>query len=176
MKKTKLLTLAAMTSLLLTSLMATSALAVTVPPFTLSYSSEQVQYTLPQGTIFNGTISTSGSVRFWASAPNGAQIVNIGIVDKNAVFGFVAQQNGTYTLNFENDLKNQIQVTFSYETNPDISGGNNSTEISSTYLLIAIIIIAVTGSLLVLLIMRRKRKIEPFDTQDSTSLTGKIHT
>ena len=132
-------------------MMATSALAATIPTFTLTFSSKQIQYSLPQGTVFNGTISATGSLRFWVSAPNGAEIVNLGIIDNNAAFGFVAQQNGTYTLNFENDLPQQIQVTFSYETNPDVFSGRDSAGIPFTYLLIAVIIIAVTGSVLILL-------------------------
>ena len=145
--------------LLLASLMAVSAFATTVPTFTLSASSNQLQYVLPQGTTFNGTISTTGSVRFWVSDPNYAEIVNLGIIDKTTTFGFVAKQNGTYTLNFENDLSNSIQVTFSYVTNPMIPGSDNSSGISQNYLLITVII-AVLGSLLIIFVLHRKSKTQ----------------
>jgi hypothetical protein len=159
MKKTKLMASAVLTALLFASLMVFSASATTVPTFTLSASSNELQYVLPQGTIFNGTISTTGSVRFWVSDPNFTEIVNLGIIDNTATFSFVAPQNGTYTLNFENDLSNTIQVTFSYVTNPVIPGSNNP-GISQSYLIITVII-AVVGSLLIIFIMRRKSKIKP---------------
>ena len=145
--------------LLLASLMAVSAFATTVPTFTLSASSNQLQYVLPQGTTFNGTISTTGSVQFWVSDPNYAEIVNLGIIDKTTTFSFVAQQNGTYTLNFENDLSNSIDVTFSYVTNPEIPGSNNSTGTSQSYVLITVII-AVFGSLLIIFVLHRKSKTQ----------------
>lgn len=166
MKKTKLLISATLAVLLLASLMALSAFATSVQTFTLSASSNQLQYKLPAGTTFNGTISTTGDVRFWVSDPNYAEIVNLGIIDKTTPFSFVAQQNGTYTMNFENDLSNSIQVTFSYTTNPQIPGSNNSTELSLIYLLI-IVIIAITGSLLIILIIRRKNKIRPSNVQNT---------
>ena len=157
MKKTKLLTCTVLTALLIMSLTALSAFATTVPAFTLSSSSAQSQIMLPSGTTFNGSISTTGTVRFWVSAPNGAQIVNLGLIDKTTTFSFVAQQTGNYTLNFENDMPNSIQVDFSYTTNPDISGSNNSTGTPLSYLPIPIII-AVFGSILIIFFVRRKSK------------------
>ncbi len=157
MKKTKSLFFAALTALLVTSLIALPAFGTTVPTFTLSASTTQLPYLLPQGTTFNGSFVTTGSVRFWVNAPNGLQIVNLGIIDKAATFNFTAQQNGTYTLNFENDLSNSIQVSFSYTTNPQIPGNSNSTEASLLYLLV-IVIIAVSGSLLIIFTVRRKNK------------------
>ncbi len=164
MKKTKLLICTALTALLLASLMALSAFATTVPTFTLSASSNQLQYVIPAGTTFNGTISTTGSVRFWVSAPNEAQIVNLGIIDKTTTFSFVAQQNGTYTMNFEDDMSNSIQVTFSFTTNPQIPDSNNLAGPSLIYLLITVII-AVVGSILIIFIIRRKSKIHPSNVQ-----------
>ena len=173
MKKTKLLMSTASAVLLLASLMAVSVFATTVPTFTLSASSNQLQYVIPQGTTFNGTIATTGSVQFWVSAPNYAEIVNLGIIDKTTSFSFVAPQNGTYTLNFENDMSNSIQVTFSYVTNPVIPGSNNSTGISQSYLLITVII-AVLGSFLIIFVLHRKSKIRPsrvHNTMPSNSLS-----
>jgi hypothetical protein len=156
MKKTKLLTFAALIALLLTSFMPFSAFAVTVPSFTLSPSSNQLQqfqYVLPSGTTFNGSVSTTGDVQVWVNSPE-AEIVNLGIIDKTTAFSFVAQQNGTYIVNFENDMSNTIQVTFSYVTNPVIPGSNSS-GVNQTYLGITAII-AVLGSLLIIFVLHRK--------------------
>ena len=142
--------------LLVLAITTLSASATTIPTFTLSAQSSQLKYTLPAGTTFNGSISTTGTIRFWVSDPNGFQIVNLGLIDQEATFSFVAQQAGNYTLNFENDLPNPVQVTFSYETNPDIST-NNSTSIPLVYLTIPIAI-AVIGSVLIIVLARRKRK------------------
>ena len=134
------------------------ASATALPAITLSASSAQLPIMLPTGTTVNGSISTTGTVRFWVSAPNGAQIVNLGLIDKTTTFSFVANQNGNYTMNFENGLTNSIQVTFSYITNPDISSDNNSTGIPLVYLVISIVIAAL-GSILIFFFVRRKNKI-----------------
>lgn len=159
MKKTKFLVSAMWVILMLTSLMilSTSASTATFPTFTLSASSTQLHYALPAGTQFNGSISTTGPVRFFLSAPNGTVIANLGLVDKVATFSFTAQQTGNYTLNFENDLPNSIQVNFSYVTNPDISGGSNSGGIPLIYLPIFIIIV-VFGSILIIFFVRYRVK------------------
>jgi len=90
------------------------------------------------------------------SDPIGFQIVNLGLIDQEATFSFVAQQAGNYTLNFENDLSNPILVTFSYETNPNIST-NNSLSLPLIYLAISITV-AVIGSVLIIGLARRKGK------------------
>ena len=157
MKKIKILYHIAITILLIMSFMALLASATTLPAISLSASSAQLPIMLPTGTIFNGSISTTGTVRFWVNAPNGAQIVNLGLIDKTSAFSFVANQNGNYTLNFENDLTNSIQVTFSYITNPDILAGNNSTGIPPVYIVVSIVIV-VFGSVLIIFLVRRKNK------------------
>jgi hypothetical protein len=156
MHKVKNLICMATSLLLVVAITALSASAVTIPAFTLSAQSSQLKYTLPAETTFNGSISTTGTIRFWVSDPNGVQIVNLGLIDQEATFGFVAQQAGNYSLNFENDLPNPIQVTFSYETNPDISS-DNSASIPLIYLPIPIVV-AVIGSVLIIVLARRKRK------------------
>jgi flagellar basal body-associated protein FliL len=166
MKKIKILTGIAITTLLIMSFMALLASAATLPVITLSASSAQLPIMLPTGTTFNGSISTTGTVRFWVSAPNGAQIVNLGLIDKTTAFSFIAEQNGNYTMNFENDLTNSIQVNFSYVTNPDISSGNNSSGIPFVYLVISIVI-AVLGSILIIFFVRRKNKINNSETYDA---------
>ncbi len=166
MKKTKLLSITATTTLLAISLLALYASAATTSTFTLSYSGAEIPIALPAGTAFNGTISTTGTVRFWVSDPDGGQIVNLGLTDKADSFSFVATQTGNYTMNFENDLPTSIQVTFFYVTNPDVTGGNSGTPIS--YLLIPVVI-AVVGSVLILFfgrLRRRKRGFASHGTAD----------
>ena len=151
--------------------MALFASAATLPAITLSASSAQLPIMLPTGTTFNGSILTTGTVRFWVSDPNGAQILNLGLIDETTEFGFVAQQNGNYTMNFENDLTNSIQVTFSYFTSPDISSGNNPTGIPLIYLLISIVI-AVLGSILIIFFVRRKNKVHDSESYDDSALSS----
>ncbi len=125
--------------------------------FSLSAETAYYRYLLPAGTTFNGSITTSGTIRFWASDPNGTQIVNLGLVDKSATFSFVAQQDGNYTLNFENDLINTVQVTFTYTTNPDISSNNQPANSLNTILIL--IVLTVIGSIAIVVFMRlRERK------------------
>jgi hypothetical protein len=159
MKKPRILTLTVTMVFLITSLIAPAAFATTIPTFTLSSSGAQLPITLPAGTTFNGSISTTGTIRFWVNDPNGIQIVNMGLIDNSGSFGFVAAQDGNYTLNFENDLPNSnpIQVTFSYTTNPEISSGNSSAGTPTIYLVISVII-AIVGSILIILFINRKGK------------------
>jgi hypothetical protein len=131
-----------------------SVSGTTVPTFTLSAQTSQLKYTLPAGTTFNGSITTSDTVRFWVSDPDGALIVNLGLVDNEAAFSFVAVQTGNYTLNFENTFPDPIEVSFSYQTNPELPG-NDSTPL--IYLAIPIAI-AVFGSALMIVSIRQKRK------------------
>jgi hypothetical protein len=159
MKRLQLLTCVIIAALLIVSLTAVSASATTVSPFTLSSSAGQLQYDLPAGTVFNGSISTTGTVRFWVNAPNGAQIVNLGLIDEYASFGFVAQQSGNYTLNFENSLPDSVQVIFSYVTDPDISGNADAAQTVPNYTLILVLaVVAVVGSILIIFFIRRKNK------------------
>jgi len=136
------------------------AQATEVEPFNLSHSTGQLLYVLSVGSIFNGSVSATGSVRVWMNAPNGDQVINLGLIDVPTSFGFVAQQNGTYILNFENDLQNTISVNFSYQTTPELYAGkedNNPSRVSLSYLIIPILL-SIFGSALILLVMRRKKR------------------
>jgi hypothetical protein len=162
MKKPKLMIFTMLMAFFILPLLV-SSVSASVSTFTVSPAS-QIQFVLPQGTIFNGSISTSNTVRFWVSAPDGAQIVNLGLIDQSATFSFVATQDGNYTMNFENGIPyaNPPQVTFTYSTTPDVTS-NKSTGIPFTYLL-AIIIIGACGAVLIVFLVRRKNK-----DQDSES-------
>ena len=154
MKKSKSVSLITAILLLIFSMTIFSAFGTTIPTFTLSAQTSQLRYTLPAGTTFNGSISTSGTIRFWISDPDGALIVNLGLVDNATSFSFVTQQAGNYSLNFENNLPNPVEVNFSYQTNPDLSSNNS---IPLIYLTIPIAI-GVFGSVLIVVLVRRKRK------------------
>ncbi len=155
MEKIKLLTPTVLAVLMLCVLSFSPVFATDTTKFNLALESNQIQYMIPAGTVFNGSIATTGMVRFWVTAPNGAQIVNLGIIDKTSSFSFDAQQNGTYTFNFENDLPNTITVTFSYTSNPQLP--NNTTSTPPSFIL-TIITVAVVGSLLIFFSIRRKTK------------------
>lgn len=157
MGKIKLVTFTILAVLMLSELSVSPGFATDSTTFTLSSSTNQIQFKIPAGIVFNGSIATTGMVRFWVTAPDEVQIVNLGIVDKTRNFSFQALQNGTYTLNFENDLPNPIQVTLSYSTDPQVPGIGNSTGTSPAYLLITVLI-AVAGSILIILLMRRRNK------------------
>lgn len=167
MKKVKIMVFAALTVLLLASVIDFSVFAITEPSFTLSASSNQLEYTMHAGTTFNGSVSTTGTVRFWVTAPNGAQIVDSRLIDKTGSFSFVATQNGTYAMNFEEDMANSIQVTFSYTSNPQIPDTNNSS-VTPIYLLVTAII-AVVGSILIIVIIRRRTKTFPYSVDETAS-------
>ena len=154
MEKIKLLTFTVLAVFMLGVFCVSPAFATDSTKFSIALETNQIQYNIPAGTIFNGTVATTGMVRVWVSAPNFAEIVNLGIIEKTTSFGFNATQNGTYTFNFENDLSNTITVTFSYSTNPPLPNGNS--ELPLAY--IAVGIIAVAGSLLIFFGIRRKNK------------------
>jgi hypothetical protein len=173
MGKIQTITFTMLTTLLLMSSLILASADVTVPTFTLSSSIIQIPYLLPAGTTFNGSISTTGTVRFWANAPNGTQTVNLGLIDETAKFSFVAKETGNYTLNFENDLPTSVQVTFSYATDPEISSGNpTGTPLNYS---IALIVVTVVGSILIIYFVRRKNKNRDvaYDTAPAQPL-GKI--
>ena len=131
MEKIKSLIIAALAIVILGAFFISTAFASDSTGFSLALSSNQIQYKIPAGTMFNGTVATSGWVRVWVTEPSGGEIVNLGIIEKTTSFGFIAQQNGTYTFNFENDLPNTITVTFTYTSNPQLPDTNcrNTTNI-----------------------------------------------
>ena len=156
MRKTKLMIFTVLTVILVLPFMVYSASASTTSTFTV-YQSSQIQFVIPTGTVFNGSISVTGTVRFWVNAPDGTQIVNLGLIDSTATFSFVAQESGNYTMNFESDLPsaNPSQVTFVYTTNPELPQSGNSATIPLAYW-IAIILIAVVGVVLIVFLRYRK--------------------
>lgn len=156
MNKIKILTLTALTLLLAASFLALSASAETTETFTVTQTTYQITFNLPAGTAFNGSLSTSSTVRVWVSDPNGTLIANPGLVDSSASFSFVAAKEGNYYVSFENPLANPATVTFTYQTNPDISGGNPSLLPFSIWPIFAVV--TVVGCVLIVYLSRRKRR------------------
>jgi len=159
-----IITCTLLAALLFVSIGIFSVSAKTTQTFPLAGSSNQFQFVLPAGATFNGSVSTTGLVQVWVNGPSQAAILNLGLIDKTTTFNFVAQQNGTYLVNFENDLSSSIQVTFSYVTNPSVQGissGSTSTSqgMSLTYTLITVIA-AVAGSTVIILLLRRQKKLQ----------------
>ncbi len=132
--------------------------SATVSTFTVSQSS-QIQFPLPAGTAFNGSISVSSTLRFWVNAPSGYQIINLGLIDQSEAFGFVAQEGGNYTMNFENGLPNAnpVTVTFTYTTNPNVTSNNNSSGIPLAYW-VAILLTVIVGATWIIFLRYRKEK------------------
>jgi hypothetical protein len=146
-----------LTSLLLMALLFSTATAATTETFTVTPPST-IQYTfhLPKDTTFNGSISTSGTLRVWVTNSSGAQIVNIGLIGESADFSFVANVGGNYSVNFENDLPKPVQVTFTYDTTPELPNADSSI-VPLNYLPFFIAIV-VLGSLLIFFLVRRNKK------------------
>jgi hypothetical protein len=156
LQKTKTATYTAMTILLITVCLTPLASAATTSTFTITASTKQILLDLPAGTIFNSTIITSGTIRVWASDKNGSLIANLGLIDSSGNLNFVAPNDGIYTFNFENDLANPASVTFTYQTNPDVTGGTTSM-LPITYLPI-FIAITIVGIAAIIYVTRKNRK------------------
>lgn len=156
MKKLRALTIIILV-LLSASLMAACVYASTTETFTVSQATKRYTFELPQGVIFNGSLTSTGPVRIWVSDANGVQLANLGLVDSTGQFSFVATQEGHYYVNFENNVANAVKVTFTYQTHPEIE---NISALPVVFLPILAIIIAAVCIVLVILI-RRKFKDEP---------------
>jgi LPXTG-motif cell wall-anchored protein len=145
------------TIFLMLTLMASQVSASTTVSFTVTQIS-QTQFLLPAKTILNGSLFDTSTLRCWVSAPDGSQIVNLGLIDHFTSFGFMASQYGNYTLNFENGLPiaNPVQVTFTYSTDPEVTSNHNSTGTSFTYWVVVAFIL-VLGTLLIVFLIRRKK-------------------
>ncbi len=155
MQKNKILTAAILIVVLaLSSSVISASSATNVPSFTVTRLS-QLPINLPAGTAFDGTVGTSGVIRVWVSAPDGAQVANLGLVDEPTKISFVATKGGNYTFNFENGIvgSNPVQVSFSFTTDPDISSGDSQGLPPIT--LAAIAIIGIVGSVLIFVTIRR---------------------
>ncbi len=155
MQKSKVVTIVAIIAMLSISTFTLTASATNVPSFTVTELS-QLPIELPAGTTFNGTVASNGLIRVWVVAPEGAQGISLGIVDKPTDFGFVAAKEGNYTVFFENGAhgSSPVQVNFSFTTNPDITGDDQQSGIQLINIA-AIVVVGVVGSVLIFVTIRR---------------------
>lgn len=157
MNKTKTLTFTALTLLLAVSFMLlTVQAAATSETFTVKQTTYQITFNLPAATAFNGSLSTTGTVRVWVSDQNGSLITNLGLVDSAASFNFTAAKEGNYYVNFENPLSSSASVTFTYQTDPELPSGNST--ILPFWLLPVFIAITVVGCILIIYFSRKKKQ------------------
>lgn len=155
MQKAKLLTITTLSAILALSALVLAASATNVPSFAVTELSE-LPIQLPAGTTFNGSIAASGLIRVWVVAPQGAQGISLGIIDKPTDFGFVATKEGNYTVYFENGAfgSSPVQVNFSFTTDPDISGNDQQLGIPLIYIA-AVAAVGVVGSILIFFTIRQ---------------------
>jgi hypothetical protein len=94
----------------------------------------------------------------FVSNPSNAQIVNLGVIYQATTFTFNATQNGNYTIYFENDLNDEVDISFSYVTNPPIPNNTNSLfPISFGELLTILSIVAIAVILILRFALRRSQ-------------------
>ncbi|HSV49712.1 MAG TPA: hypothetical protein VLH35_05300, partial [Candidatus Acidoferrales bacterium] len=99
---------------------------------------------------------TTGTIRVWASDVNGSIVASLGLVDNSAKLNFVATKGGVYTFSFENSLAESAKVTFSYQTDPELSSDNTSI-LPLTYLPV-FVVVTIVGCILIIYFNRKKRK------------------
>lgn len=156
MNKTRTVTVTALTLLIAASFFILTAQASTTENFTVTQTTYQITFNLPAGTTFNGSISTTNTVRVWVSDANGSLIANPGLVDSTASFSFVAAKEGNYYVNFENPMSNSASVTFTYQTDPELPSGDSS--LLPFWLLPVFIAVTVVGVIVIFYFSRRKRE------------------
>lgn len=155
MNRNRTLTFTALTLLLAASFLMLTAQAATTETFTVIKTTYQITFNLPAGTAFNGSLSTTGTVRVWVSDQNGSLIASPGLVDHSASFNFTAAKEGNYYVNFENPMPTSASVTFTYQTDPELPSSNQS--ILPFWLLPVFVIITVVGVIVIFYFSRRRK-------------------
>jgi hypothetical protein len=151
--KTRHITLTALILLIAASSML-GVQASTTETFTVTHTTYQITFNLPAGTTFNGSLSTTATVRVWVSNANGSLVTNLGLVDNAASFSFVAAQEGNYHIYFENSLSTSATVTFTYETDPELSGGSS---LLPFWLWPVFVAVTVVGCIAILYLNRQRK-------------------
>jgi hypothetical protein len=155
MNRNRILTFTALTLLLAASFLLLIAQAATTETFTVTKATYQITFNLPAETAFNGSLSTTGTVRVWVNDANGSLIANPGMVDSTASFNFIAAKDGNYYVYFENPLSNSASITFTYQTDPELPSGNQS--ILPFWLLPVFVVITIVGCVLILYFSRKRK-------------------
>ena len=134
-----------------------SVAASTTETFAVTASTYQITFDLPTGTTFNGSISTSETIRVWVSNANGSVVANLGLIDNNFCFSFITHKDCTYYVYFENPLTSPAQVTFSFQTEPDLLNGSPSLLPFSLWPIF--VIITVVGCVVLFYLSHRNRNM-----------------
>jgi hypothetical protein len=158
MNRTRTLTFATLTLIIAASFLVLTVQAATTETFTVKQSTYQVTFNLPVDTTFNGSVSTTSTVRVWVTDGNGSLITNLGLVDSTANFSFITTKEGNYYVNFENPLSSSASVTFTYQTDPDVT--SSSAPILPFWLLPVFIAVTVAGCILIFYFSRRRKYVK----------------
>jgi hypothetical protein len=129
--------------------------AATTETFTVTRATYQITFNLPAGTAFNGSLSTTGTVRVWVNDANGTLIANPGLVDTTASFNFTTAKDSNYYINFENPMSTSASVTFTYQTDPELPSGSSS--ILPFWLLPIFVVITIVGCVLIFYFSRKRK-------------------
>ena len=118
---------------------------ITVDPL----SEGTLTYKLNNGQQFSGSVSVSGgiadSIIFSVRAPNGTRIVDTTSIAGGTEFEFMADQDGAYTLVFENTLGlNSKTVNLTYDIQTITIAGLDGTQILiAAFLVILVIVVGI---------------------------------
>jgi len=121
--------------------------AVEVETITVDPLAEETRtYNLNNGQQFSGSLSVSGgladSIIFSVRAPNGTKIVDTTSVSGGTEFEFMADQDGAYTLVFENPLAlNAKTVNLTYDIETVTIAGLDGTQILMVAFLVIVVIV-----------------------------------
>ena len=132
---------------------------ITVDPFG---GEETLTFNLNNGQKFSGSISVSGgiadSIIFSVKAPNGTKIIDLSSVSEGTEFDFTADQDGAYTLVFENPLAlspKTVNLTYDIET-LTIAGLDGTQLLIAAFLVIIVIVVGI-----IIILNKGKQKNTP---------------
>ena len=107
---------------------------------------ETLTYNLNNGQKFSGSLSVSGgiadSIIFSVQAPDGTKIIDVTSVSEGTEFEFMADQDGAYTLVFDNPLAlNAKTVNLTYEIQTITIAGLDGPQILIVAFLVILVIV-----------------------------------
>ncbi|MCR3907037.1 MAG: emp24/gp25L/p24 family protein [Tenericutes bacterium] len=140
-------------SIMIATVLAEQVKVINVNPMTTN----TLTFNLDKTQKVTGSLSISGGsgndINFWITNPIGTTIVNLGRVTQGGQFEFTADQNGAYTMHFDNSFSifSAKIVNLSYDaTLPTVAG-------TDPILLIVLVVVALI-IVAVILSVRKKSK------------------
>lgn len=125
MKRKKLLPIATIALVILMSLTAVTAYGASTETLTLEANKQtSLIWTLSEGTSFKGSFVLNGTaiIRFRVTDPKGNIILDLGFVNKSASFEFTPEEQGEYSLIFDNTGgSSTLTVTLTYDAAGSLS-------------------------------------------------------